>query len=162
MYIYIYIYIYTCSEHPTASATATASASASCCCQSSHAGPRRGGEICVTINLDGGTITPVIKDDVWSNLARILTIGGFAVDRKIIDLLTTRAAMQVHASRDLLFPPLPASSQPLIYIYISIYIYIYIYIHIHIYIYIYICIYIYMYMYMCMYICIYIYIYIYI
>ena len=42
----------------------------------------------VTINLDGGTITPLIKNDVWSNLPRILKISGGVVDRKSIDLLT--------------------------------------------------------------------------
>ena len=42
----------------------------------------------VTINLNGGTITPLIKNDAWSNLPRILKIGGFGVDRKSIDLLT--------------------------------------------------------------------------
>ena len=44
----------------------------------------------VTINLDGGTITPLIKknNDCWSNLPRILNIGGFVVDRKNIDLGT--------------------------------------------------------------------------
>ena len=42
----------------------------------------------VTINLDGGTITPLIKNDVSSNLPRILKNGGFVVDRISIDLLT--------------------------------------------------------------------------
>ena len=42
-----------------------------------------------TINLDGGTITPLIKrNDVWSNLPRILKIGGFVFDRRSIDSLT--------------------------------------------------------------------------
>ena len=41
-----------------------------------------------TINLDGGTITPLIKNDVWSNLPLILKNGGFVVDRRSIDLLT--------------------------------------------------------------------------
>ena len=48
-----------------------------------------GGKICVTINSDGGTITPLINDDVWTNLPRILKIGGLVVDRKSIDLWTT-------------------------------------------------------------------------
>ena len=42
----------------------------------------------VTINLDGGTITPLIRNDVWSNLPRILKNGGFVLDRRSIDLLT--------------------------------------------------------------------------
>ena len=41
-----------------------------------------------TINLDGGTITPLIKNDVWSNLLRILKNSGFVFDRKSIDVLT--------------------------------------------------------------------------
>ena len=41
-----------------------------------------------TINLDGGTITPLMKNYVWSNLPRILTKGGFVVNLKSIDLLT--------------------------------------------------------------------------
>ena len=50
--------------------------------------PPLGGTIIVTINLDGGTITPLIRNDFWSNLPPILKIGGFVVDRKSIDLLT--------------------------------------------------------------------------
>ena len=42
----------------------------------------------VTINLDGGTIIPLIKNRFWSNLSPILKIGGFVVDRKSADLLT--------------------------------------------------------------------------
>ena len=43
----------------------------------------------VTINLDGGTITPLIKkEDVWSNLPRVLTKCGFVFDRRSIDVLT--------------------------------------------------------------------------
>ena len=42
-----------------------------------------------TINLDGGPITSLTKNDGWSNLPPILEIGGFVVDRKNIDLLTT-------------------------------------------------------------------------
>ena len=47
-----------------------------------------GGKTLFTINLDGGTITPLINYDFWSNLPRILKIGGFVVDRENIDVLT--------------------------------------------------------------------------
>ena len=47
-----------------------------------------GEKLFVTINLDGGTITPLINDDFWSNLPRILKNGGFVVDRRSINLLT--------------------------------------------------------------------------
>ena len=47
--------------------------------------PPLGGQLFVTINLDGGTITPLINKYFWSNLPRILKIGGFVVDRKSID-----------------------------------------------------------------------------
>ena len=45
-----------------------------------------GEQIFNTINLDGGTITPLINNDFWSTPARILKNGGFVVDRKSIDL----------------------------------------------------------------------------
>ena len=45
------------------------------------------GKIFVTIYLDGGTITPLIRNDVWSNLPRILKNGGFVFDRRSFDLL---------------------------------------------------------------------------
>ena len=44
--------------------------------------PPLGGGNIFTINLDGGTITPLIRNDVWSNLLPILKIGGFVDDRK--------------------------------------------------------------------------------
>ena len=45
-----------------------------------------GEKLCFTINLDGGTISPLIKNDVWSNLPLILKNSGFVVDCKNIDL----------------------------------------------------------------------------
>ena len=50
--------------------------------------PPLGGKIIFTTNLDGGTITPLIRNDFWSNLPPILKIGGFVDDRKSVDLLT--------------------------------------------------------------------------
>ena len=50
--------------------------------------PPMEGKIFVTINLDGGTITPLIRNDFWSNLPRILKNCGFVSDRRSIDLLT--------------------------------------------------------------------------
>ena len=42
-----------------------------------------------TINLDGGTVNPLINDEFWSNLTRILNKCGFVFDRRrSIDLLT--------------------------------------------------------------------------
>ena len=46
------------------------------------------GKICVAINLYGGTITPLIRNDFWSNLPRILKNSSFVLDRRSIDLLT--------------------------------------------------------------------------
>ena len=47
-----------------------------------------GGKNKFTTNLDGGTITPLIRNDFRSNLPPILKIGGFVDDRKSVDLLT--------------------------------------------------------------------------
>ena len=68
IYVYIYIYIY---DPPLIII------------------PPNKQTIFVTINLDGGTITPLIQHVFWSNLPRILTIVGFVVDCKHIHLLTT-------------------------------------------------------------------------
>ena len=76
--IYIYIYLYTCIyvynlppliRNPP-----------------NKKPPLGGGNKHVTINLDGGTITPLIRNDGWSNLPPILKIGGFVDARKSADL----------------------------------------------------------------------------
>ena len=49
-----------------------------------------GGKLCFTINLDGGTITPLIKQQKRCLVKppRILKNGGFVFDRRSIDVLT--------------------------------------------------------------------------
>ena len=62
--------------------------------------PLGGGEIFVTINLDGGTITPLIRNDVWFDLAKsrrvpaavfLLTLPGISIENsRVIPSFTYR------------------------------------------------------------------------
>ena len=55
IYIYIYIYIYTYNFPPPYN-------------KPPNKNKQLGEQIFVTINLDGGTITPLIKDEFWFDL----------------------------------------------------------------------------------------------